>query len=200
MQFVYIERMSKTMTNRVQILFALQRLDESVFCRVNNTRLSRRFFRTISSTADGPCYLFAAALGWLILRDSSLQFLILLGMSFIAERPLYFILKNGLKRNRPAQAIPGFVSIIVPSDHFSFPSGHTSGAFVFATSLFLTLPEATGVSLLNPVSVVILIMYSWAIMVAASRVMLGVHFPGDTIAGAALGTTSTFLIHILVLL
>ncbi|MBU2097672.1 MAG: phosphatase PAP2 family protein, partial [Gammaproteobacteria bacterium] len=196
----YIVPMSKIMTHRIQILFALQRLDEAVFCKVNNSRLSRRFFRTISSSADGPFYLFAAALSWLLLRDSSLHFISLLGLSFLTERPLYFILKNGLKRNRPAQAIPGFVSIIVPSDHFSFPSGHTSGAFIFATSLMLALPESTGVSIIDLNVIVIAVLYSWAIMVAASRVMLGVHFPGDTMAGALLGTTTTFSVHILVLL
>ncbi|MDO8910034.1 MAG: phosphatase PAP2 family protein [Pseudohongiella sp.] len=188
------------MTNRIQILFALQRLDEAVFCRVNNTRFSRRLFRTISGSADGPFYLLAAALSWLWLRDSSLQFLSLLTLSFVTERPLYFILKNGLKRNRPAQAIPGFVSIIVPSDHFSFPSGHTSGAFIFATTLMLTLPESTGVSIINLNLIAISAIYCWAMLVAASRVMLGVHFPGDTIAGAVLGTTTTFSIQILVLL
>jgi undecaprenyl-diphosphatase len=192
--------MSKLMTHRTQILFALQRLDEAVFCRVNNTRLSRRFFRTMSSTADGPFYLLAAALMWLLLRDSSLYFISLLALSFITERPLYFILKNGLKRNRPAQAIPGFVSIIVPSDHFSFPSGHTSGAFIFATSLILTLPESVGVTLIELNFILISLAYGWAILVAASRVMLGVHFPGDTMAGALLGTSTTFSIHTLVLL
>lgn len=188
------------MTHRIQILFTLQRLDEAVFCRVNNSRLSRRFFRTISSSADGPFYLLAAAISWLLLRDSSVHFVSLLAISFLAERPLYFILKNGLKRNRPAQTIPGFVSIIVPSDHFSFPSGHTSGAFIFATSVMLSLPEAVGTSIIDLNVIVISIIYSWAIMVAASRVMLGVHFPGDTMAGALLGTTSTFSVHILVLL
>src|SRR5690606_5476752 len=138
-------------------------------CRVNNSRLSRRFFRTISSSADGPYYVMAAALSWLVLRDSSLQFLTLLGISFIIERPLYFILKNGLKRNRPAQAIPGIVSIIVPSDHFSFPSGHTSGAFIFVTSMVLVLPESAGISMIDLNLILIAAVYSWAIMVAASR-------------------------------
>lgn len=192
--------MSKLMTHRIQILFALQRLDEAAFCRVNNSRLSRRFFRTISSSADGPFYLLAAALAWLLLRDSSLHFVSLIAVSFLTERPLYFILKNGLKRNRPAQAIPGFVSIIVPSDHFSFPSGHTSGAFIFATSLVLSLPESNGLSLIDLNLILISVVYCWAIMVGASRVMLGVHFPGDTMAGALLGTTTTLSVHILVLL
>ena len=188
------------MTHRTQLLFALQRLDEAAFCRVNNSRLSRRFFRTISGSADGPCYLLAAALGWLFFRDHSLQFVALLGISFVTERPLYFILKNGLKRNRPAQKIPGFVSIIVPSDHFSFPSGHTSGAFIFATSLLLALPESSGISIIDLNLIVVTAAYGWAVMVAASRVMLGVHFPGDTMAGALLGTAATFSVHILVLL
>lgn len=196
MHLIYIWRMSKIMTNRTQLLFTLQKLDEAAFCRVNNTQLSRQFFRSLSRSADGPYYVVVAALAWWLMKESSLHFLTLLGTAFLVERPLYFILKNGLKRNRPAQAIPGFVSAIVPSDHFSFPSGHTSAAFVFATTVVLSLPaSAVDFKLL-----IIVCVYSWALLVAASRVMLGVHFPGDTMAGAILGAATTVSVHMLVLI
>jgi undecaprenyl-diphosphatase len=116
------------------------------------------------------------------------------------ERPLYFILKNGLKRSRPAQIIPGFNSIIIPSDHFSFPSGHTSGAFIFATAITLSLADASSTFGINAETLLISTLYSWAVMVGVSRVMLGVHFPGDTLAGATLGTSITIFVHSLVLI
>ena len=43
------------------------------------------------------------------------------------------MLKNGFKRNRPQDALTHFTSVIVPHDQFSFPSGHTSAAFLMAT-------------------------------------------------------------------
>ena len=52
----------------------------------------------------------------------------------------------------------------------------------------------------NAETLLIIVFYSWAVMVGVSRVMLGVHFPGDTLAGATLGTSTTLLIHTLVLI
>lgn len=181
---------------QIQLLFALQRLDEAVFFRLQRSAVSRRFFRLISRSADGPLYLVAAALSWLVMDEQSLLFINVLVMSFVLERPLYFVLKNGLRRRRPAQAIPGFVSLIVPSDHFSFPSGHTSGAFIVASAAALSmggLPETSYAILVG-------VLYSWAVLVGMSRVMLGVHFPGDTLAGALLGSASTLLVHTWLLL
>ncbi|MDP1755969.1 MAG: phosphatase PAP2 family protein, partial [Pseudohongiella sp.] len=98
------------------------------------------------------------------------------------------------------QIIPGFTSIIVPSDHFSFPSGHTSGAFIFATALSLSLADTGFVTGVNSETLMIVAVYCWAVMVGLSRVMLGVHFPGDTLAGATLGSLTTVSIHYAVLL
>ncbi len=132
------------------------------------TRISRK----ISATADGHLYLLSILLLALTeLSDWSLCLLIAL----LLERPLYALLKSHFKRNRPPQAIPGFQSVIQPSDQFSFPSGHTSAAFLFATLSFLLLPASGW------------LLFPWATGVAASRVLLGVHFPTDTLAGALLG-------------
>jgi undecaprenyl-diphosphatase len=70
-------------------------------------------------------------------------------------------------------------SLVVASDQFSFPSGHSSGAFLLATCLAIVYG--------GPVTA----MYLWATGVAVSRVILGVHFPGDTLAGAVMGTSIT---------
>jgi undecaprenyl-diphosphatase len=100
---------------------------------------------------------------------------IAMALAFAVERPLYWALKNSFKRNRPPSAIPGYRSFIVPSDQFSFPSGHTSGAFVTATLLSAFYPSMAP------------LLYCWASLVAMSRVNLGVHFPSDTVAGAGMG-------------
>ncbi|WP_239649565.1 phosphatase PAP2 family protein [Methylocucumis oryzae] len=91
------------------------------------------------------------------------------------ERPLYFILKNGFRRNRPEAALKDFRSVITPADQFSFPSGHTSAAFMMATLVGYFIP-----SLMIP-------LYCWAALIAFSRVVLGVHFPTDTLMGVVLG-------------
>lgn len=133
--------------------------------------------RLISKTADGPWYLLAPLALWSLDAALAQTLALALALGFAVERPLYTVLKKSLRRNRPAQALPGFKSFVAPADQFSFPSGHTSGAFVVATTTGGLVPE------LAPV------LFSWAALVGLSRVFLGVHFPTDIAAGAAVGGT-----------
>jgi undecaprenyl-diphosphatase len=61
------------------------------------------------------------------------------------------------------------------SENGSFPSGHTSNAFMVAAFLAECIPGRRYV------------FYGMAIIVALSRIYLGVHFPGDVLFGAFLG-------------
>jgi undecaprenyl-diphosphatase len=65
---------------------------------------------------------------------------------------------------------------LLPPDHFSFPSGHTITAFAVAVPVISQFPgSAPGVLFC-------------AFSIAASRVLLGMHFLSDVAAGAALGS------------
>lgn len=158
----------------------IQQFDLTLFnwCMARRRReLLTALGRAISKTADGWFYLAFAVIYAAISWPSNLHFLKYYLIAFIAERLIYFVLKNGCRRNRPADTIQGFSSFIVPSDKFSFPSGHTSGAFLFAVLVASQIP------LLFPV------LFVWAVLVAMSRVFLGVHFPTDTVIGAVLGSS-----------
>lgn len=134
--------------------------------------------RWVSKTADGHLYILAG-LGLLLAQAYPLFMLVL--VAFATERGCYYVLKSHFRRNRPPQAIPGFQSVVQPADQFSFPSGHTSAAFLMATLLQYLLPGAGW------------ILYPWACTVGMSRVLLGVHFPTDTVAGALLGYSIALL-------
>jgi len=128
--------------------------------------------RLVSKTADGHLYVMTG-LVLLILREYT-SFL-LVACAFSIERSFYYLLKKSCRRKRPPQALPDFKSVIEPGDQFSFPSGHTSAAFLTATLLSVLAP------VLAPA------FFLWAGAVGMSRVILGVHFPTDTLAGATLG-------------
>lgn len=87
----------------------------------------------------------------------------------------YKMLKRGTLRPRPYQAMSSIAAGARELDRFSFPSGHTLHAVAF------TLVACS----YYPVLAVFLVPF--ALLTAASRVVLGLHYPSDVLAGAAIG-------------
>ena len=132
--------------------------------------------RALSRSGDGYLHVLVPLLLWSLGSPVVEHLLPLTALALVMERSLYWLVKNSLRRPRPQDAVPGFRSLITASDQFSFPSGHSSGAFLLATVLLLVYGAAA------------LPVFLWAAGVALSRILLGVHFPGDTLAGALMGT------------
>lgn len=132
----------------------------------------------------------------------------------VVNTVLVYGLKHLVARVRPCRCLPEIHALVfgTPTD-YSFPSGHSAGSFAFAVFFAVLLvrsgtaragaspaaasrlgaspaPAASrlGASrwprLLGAGALVLL-----AIGVGLSRVVLGVHFPGDVLAGALLGST-----------
>ena len=102
---------------------------------------------------------------------------------------LFLRVKKLTGRKRPCAIEPHCWATLLPPDQFSFPSGHTITAFAVAVSLSRFYPTLA-VGLLF-----------CAASVAASRVLLGMHFLSDVLAGAAIGALLAFgsaeLVHLL---
>ena len=100
---------------------------------------------------------------------------------------LYRLLKRWTRRPRPYRACPGVIAHVPPLDEFSFPSGHTLQAVSFTIVALAWYP------LLAP------LLLGFTALVAASRVILGLHYPSDVLAaiaiGSGLGTLSLWLVH-----
>jgi len=79
-------------------------------------------------------------------------------------------------RKRPCEIEPHCWATLLPPDQFSFPSGHTITAFAVALGMSAFYP------ILSP------LLIFCAISIAASRILLGMHFLSDVVVGAVIGT------------
>lgn len=89
-----------------------------------------------------------------------------------------FTIKPLAARARPWLVIENFVSLVEEHDPNSFPSGHTNAAFAFALAVCMSAPKRW-----MKVSAVCA-----AVVMGLSRLYVGVHFPSDVLAGAAIGS------------
>ena len=89
---------------------------------------------------------------------------------------LFLNLKRACGRKRPCAMEPHSWATLLPPDQFSFPSGHTITAFSVAISLATFYPALLPGLLFC------------AFSVALSRILLGMHFLSDVLAGAAIGS------------
>jgi len=134
----------------------------------------------LSWSGNGPFYLYITVL-CLLLDKQGESLLNMLVSAYLIELPLYFILKNMVRRQRPCHALADGVASFEPADKFSLPSGHTAAAFVMAGSIYCIYPAYFCLAAL------------WAIGIGMSRIVLGVHYPLDIVAGAILGIVSVLL-------
>src|SRR6218665_2517120 len=122
----YMQRIQRLDLRMLLWFFSRQRID-----------LWSTLARSCSRTGDGWMQIALPTLILVVDRAHGLGFFIATAIAFAFERPLYWVLKNTLQRPRPPEAIPSFNSIVIASDRFSFPSGHTAAAFLLAGNTVL---------------------------------------------------------------
>lgn len=103
------------------------------------------------------------------------------GLTLLVSHLLVHLLKRTASRPRPNPADARCRLLDAP-DQFSFPSGHSAAVMAVAASYSSVFP------LLAPWLVVV------ALAVGASRVRLGVHYPGDVLAGQAIALLTAVLV------
>ena len=136
-----------------------------------------KFFSVISRLGDWSFWAALVIVVWLShgLRFSKQMIYVLLASS--CGTLLYKLLKRKTVRPRPYQVHQVIRLGERPLDHFSFPSGHTLHAVLMTTLLGFIEP------------LLLVIMLPFTILVAISRMVLGLHYPTDVMVGAVLGAS-----------
>jgi len=156
----------------------IERRDYRLMRRMNRWRAPRWIrYWMITATRLGDGWLWYAVAAVLLAFGGAQRFAAIgaAGSAALVGIAVFKILKRLSHRPRPCQIEPHCWSKVLPPDRFSFPSGHAMTAFSIALVLSYFY---RGVEL--P-------LYFLAGSIAVSRVVLGMHFLSDVLAGAILG-------------
>lgn len=164
----------RTLTDIQRRVTHLDQLCFSWLSRWRTRRVVAKLIRAVSASGDGHCYALLA-LGLTVSIQTDWMYFLTLVAAFAIERPVYWLLKNAFKRDRPSSKDIPIAALLTAHDTFSFPSGHSCAAFLFATITAVYFPSLS------------MGLFCWAAAVAFSRVIVGVHYPTDVVAGSCLG-------------
>ena len=159
----------------------LARIDAAEYgiCRRLNRGASNSSLRTLFKVASrlGDGVIWYAMLGILpvLYGTAAVRPVIVMALTGILGVLLYKALKRVFVRERPFITHTSISLAMAPLDRYSFPSGHTLHAVSFTWQAVAVFPELGWV--LIPL----------AALIAGSRVVLGLHYPTDVLAGAVIG-------------
>ncbi|MCA6062041.1 phosphatase PAP2 family protein [Thalassolituus marinus] len=171
---------SKTLQPQNALLFSKADRLELTLCQLLNRtghfRGIRLFFKGISRLGDGVFwYTLALSLPLLMGLEQGLAAIGHIAVSGLVCVAIYSQLKNRLVRQRPFISWREIRAHTAPLDLYSFPSGHTMNAVNFAVMFSVFYPP------------LFWLVVPFALLVALSRVILGMHYPTDVLVGATLG-------------
>lgn len=168
------------------LLLALDRRDRALFVRCVDHARSRRAWRlvwTMLTHLGGATMTIAAALMPLVIGSSDVQIAAQRALAtLVVSHIVVQILKRSINRPRPSRSGEPWIALVDEPDRFSFPSGHSAAAMAIAFSYALAFP-----TIAIPLVVV-------AGFVGASRIFLGVHYPGDVLIGQLIAIGTALLV------
>jgi undecaprenyl-diphosphatase len=167
----------------------MYQLDTNMCIAVNHTsqyRIIRNGFRVVSRLGDGVFWYSLMILILITQGASAMMPVLHMALAGLAGTWLYKWLKGKTLRPRPYEVRQDIRLAGKALDKFSFPSGHTLHAVVFSFVALSYYPQLS--SILIP----------FVVLVGLSRVVLGLHYPSDVVAGGLLGACIGSLSFLLV--
>lgn len=135
----------------------------------------RRLFAGVSRLGDGAVWYALILLMPIIYGTAGVVPSLTMAITGAVGVLSYRWLKQHLVRERPYISHAGVHCAARPLDRYSFPSGHTLHAVAFTVVAAHFFPE------------LIFLLAPFAALVALSRVVLGLHYPSDVVAGGTIG-------------
>jgi len=146
------------------------------FCNRRSRNFTvRNLFRFASRLGDGVFWYVLMIV--LLLEDGAIALPAVLHMIAVGlvGTALYKFIKGKTLRPRPFNVYPAIKCVGKTLDQFSFPSGHTMHAAAFSIVVLAYYPG------------LFWLVVPFGTLVGLSRPILGLHYPSDVLAGAALG-------------
>lgn len=134
-----------------------------------------RLFRLVSRLGDGMFWYALMAAIAVFGGTEGPRIALQMALTGLVAATLYRLLKRWTRRPRPFRAHADITAYTAPLDEFSFPSGHTLHAVTFSLVALAWLP------MLAPLLV------PFTLLVALSRIVLGLHYPSDVLAAMLIG-------------
>ena len=133
----------------------------------NRRRLTDAIMRLVTELGDARMVVGAVLGSWLGYPELATR----AAFTLVSSHLLVQLLKRVVNRSRPCLPA-GTQRLLEPPDRFSFPSGHAAASLSLALTFASALPPAASAVLLG-----------LAVLTGLSRAYLGVHYPGDVLAG-----------------
>lgn len=155
------------------------KLELAICIRLNamsKSQLVNDFFRTVSRLGDGVFWYVLLVIMPMAWGVQGLAQSLHIGLTALVGVALYKYLKSRWVRERPFVSSELVECKTRPLDRYSFPSGHTLHAVCFSIMMVSYVPG------------LFWLVVPFAVAVAISRVILGLHYPSDVFVGAILGT------------
>ena len=147
------------------------------FNRANNFKAVNQLFKVISRLGDGVFWYCLIAMTVLFFGERAVIPALHMLLTGALGVIIYKALKERLVRERPFITYKVIVCDAKALDRYSFPSGHTLHAVNFSIMLIFYYPSLAWLAL------------PFAVLVAISRFILGLHYISDVVIGALLGAT-----------
>jgi undecaprenyl-diphosphatase len=147
----------------------------ALFNRGVRRRAVRRLFAVVSRLGNGVFWYALMAVLPFTYGHAGMMSALHMALVGLAGVLLYRLMKGHINRERPFVHHPQIRLGTMPLDRFSFPSGHTLHAVAFTLVAVSHHPSLA------------IVLVPFALLVAASRMVLGLHYPSDVAMGALVG-------------